>query len=214
MTETVYHYCSMSTFFSVMRNRSIWLTSLRDSNDTLEGAWARRLFEYHRKSPVSDYFKKAAYVLDAATSGGKDIVGICFSAENDLLSQWRGYADNGKGFSIGFSVAALERIAQKINDSCRANLELAQIEYTSALSGDFLRELKEFVDKQEYSSDGRYASISIDNAGLQNWERRICVMKNIAFEEEKEFRFFHFVSTFRSKQPRVSTSRKKTFALP
>lgn len=190
MTETVYHYCSMSTFTSIMRNRSIWLTTLRDSNDSLEGTWARRIFEYHRTSPASDYFKKASYVLDCATQSGKDVVGICFSSESDLLSQWRGYADNGQGFSIGFSVAALESIAQKINASRRVNLELAQIEYTSELSGDFLRDFKVFVDKQEYSSGEKFVSLSIDNIGLQHWVRRVCLMKNIAFEEEKESRLF------------------------
>ena len=29
--------------------------------------------------------------------------------EPDLLSQWRGYADDGKGFSVGFDRVALEK---------------------------------------------------------------------------------------------------------
>ena len=33
---------------------------------------------------------------------------VCFSKEKDLLSQWRGYADNGKGCAIGFSLDELE----------------------------------------------------------------------------------------------------------
>jgi hypothetical protein len=28
----------------------------------------------------------------------------CFSLEPDVLSQWRAYADNGRGFAIGFSL--------------------------------------------------------------------------------------------------------------
>ena len=33
-----------------------------------------------------------------------DGLGFCLSEEGDLLGQWRGYADNAAGYSIGFSV--------------------------------------------------------------------------------------------------------------
>lgn len=190
MEETVYHYCSMSTFTSIMRNRSIWLTTLRDSNDSFEGTWARRKFEALRPSPVSDYFKKASYILDSATHSGRNVAGICFSAEKDLLSQWRGYADDGRGFSIGFSVDGLKSIARQLNDSHRLNLEFEAIEYLDRLDSGFSKELEEFVDRQGYSSDGTTASLSIDNVGLQAWVRRVSLMKNVAFKEEREFRFF------------------------
>lgn len=190
MTKTVYHYCSMSTFTSIMRNRSIWLTTLRDSNDSFEGTWARRKFESLRPSPVTDYFRKASYTLDTATHTGKDVAGICFSAEKDLLSQWRGYADDGRGFSVGFSADALRSVARKLNETHRITLQLEAIEYVARLDADFLRDFKVFVDKQEYSANGLSASVTIDNVGLQYWVKRACLMKNIAFEEEREFRLF------------------------
>lgn len=33
----------------------------------------------------------------------------CFSREGDLLSQWRAYADDGAGFSVGFTSSWLNR---------------------------------------------------------------------------------------------------------
>ncbi len=188
MEEAVYHYCSMSTFTSIMRNRSIWLTTLRDSNDSFEGTWASRQFEYLRES--SEYFKKASYVLDSATRSGKGVAGICFSAESDLLSQWRGYADDGRGFAIGFSVEALRRISGNLKKTYRVNIELEEIEYTDRLDAKFLKEFREFVDKQGYSSGGSMTSLSIDPVGLQDWVRRVCLMKNVAFKEERESRLF------------------------
>ena len=32
----------------------------------------------------------------------------CFSYQNDLLSQWRGYADDGRGAAIGFDLDVLK----------------------------------------------------------------------------------------------------------
>ena len=36
--------------------------------------------------------------------GGVTNFVVCFCEDGDVLSQWRGYADNGKGCSLGFSV--------------------------------------------------------------------------------------------------------------
>jgi hypothetical protein len=33
----LYHYCSTSTFVSIISGKSIWLSSLNLSNDTMEG---------------------------------------------------------------------------------------------------------------------------------------------------------------------------------
>jgi hypothetical protein len=37
-------------------------------------------------------------------------VAFCLSSEGDLLSQWRGYAENAQGFSIGFSKNELSKL--------------------------------------------------------------------------------------------------------
>lgn len=44
-----------------------------------------------------DYFR-----IEFEKGGVTNFV-ICFCEEGDKLSQWRGYADNGRGVSIGFS---------------------------------------------------------------------------------------------------------------
>jgi hypothetical protein len=180
----------MQTFTSIMRNKSIWLTKLRDSNDSREGQWAKTIFEQYRRSSAPEYFNKAYEIINAATYSGREMLGMCFSAEHDLLSQWRGYADNGQGFTIGFSVETLVRLKQKLNSTQRVGLELEKIEYVQNLSSDFFTGFKDFVDEQKYSSDGRNASILIDNIGLQVWVKRLSLIKNAAFNEEQELRLF------------------------
>lgn len=41
---------------------------------------------------------------------------MCFSGEEsgDLLSQWRGYGDNGKGIAIGFNEYALKKVTDSV----------------------------------------------------------------------------------------------------
>ncbi len=55
----------------------------------------------------------------------KVALGVCFSEERDLLSQWRGYADNGSGFSITFDKGKLEKAIRKNKET----LDLIQISY-------------------------------------------------------------------------------------
>jgi hypothetical protein len=41
---------------------------------------------------------------------GVDCCALCLSSKGDLLSQWRGYAADGSGFSIGFDANELSRL--------------------------------------------------------------------------------------------------------
>lgn len=55
-------------------------------------------------------------------------VGFCLSQKGDLLSQWRGYAENGNGFSIGFSKKGLRKLAQSSSNSA-FSVELIKVQY-------------------------------------------------------------------------------------
>ena len=52
---------------------------------------------------------------------------VCFSEMPDVLSQWRGYADDGKGCCIGFSKTQLEQY-------CAKNPEVLRLEKVQYLS--------------------------------------------------------------------------------
>lgn len=52
---------------------------------------------------AADELAAMAGLIDSVT----DCLGFCMSRDGDTLSQWRGYADDGKGVSIGFSESFL-----------------------------------------------------------------------------------------------------------
>ena len=96
----LYHYCSNEAFVSIIWHQSIWLSLLTLSNDTSEGR--------HVRSVMSDLLESSEYrmqIMGAVDtfSEGITAIGFCLSKKGDLLSQWRGYADDARGVAIGFN---------------------------------------------------------------------------------------------------------------
>lgn len=103
----LYHYCFNDTFLSILRNSELWLSELTLSNDSMEGAWVWEMLkeECSRCGIPEEHIS----LLEGKFSVLRDIVwavGFCMSRNDDVLSQWRGYADNGAGVAIGFDLDA------------------------------------------------------------------------------------------------------------
>lgn len=118
LPKTLYHYCSVNTFFNIIENNSIWLSDVEKSNDTLELAYIKKEYSnyvrlavfsfiaYHKKNNIAydeHRLNTILQVLSELTNLpiSKSWV-FCLSEKGDLLSQWRGYADDGYGVSVGF----------------------------------------------------------------------------------------------------------------
>lgn len=207
----VHYYCSTSTFLSLFSKKEIWLTSLRDSNDSLEGKWVLDRFVTLRTGGKDQYFDKAWHILNTAVHSGQYALGMCFSEHRDRLSQWRGYAEDGRGFSIGFSKEKLDRLSKVYSEGKSSEVKFRKINYWDRLPDEFLIELKAYCDKQSYSSDGNITQLSLDNIALQDWIWRLNEIKNPAFKEEAEHRLYTIMSdtsfpgtSFRNVQGNIS----------
>lgn len=128
--ELLYHYCSTETLVSIVTNRTIRLSSLTLSNDSQEGLL------------ILDIFLQLA--KEAGLSGGDlsrfenslrtaydlfDGHGFCLSEQGDLLSQWRGYADDGRGVCIGFNKPYLEKLGSSLRETGKRNFSLKKLIY-------------------------------------------------------------------------------------
>lgn len=127
----LYHYCSNAAFLSIVQRKQIWLSELALSNDPMEGRWLREVFQEcctARELPRS----QQDLLLDELDSVIEftSAAGFCMSEEGDLLSQWRAYADNGGGVSIGFNDAYLDAISEceQAKDG-PSTLVLSRVEY-------------------------------------------------------------------------------------
>lgn len=104
LPNTLYHYCPTEAFLSIIQKKEIWLSYLKLSNDSKEGKLASKAIDRLAKDDNLDEIIKNRLILSIdLLQNIYDGFGFCLSAEGDLLSQWRAYAANGTGISIGFS---------------------------------------------------------------------------------------------------------------
>ena len=125
--KMLYHYCSLDTFLKIITSGKIWLSDVRKSNDRqelthLKSECAIQLLkaqtEYIERYSEETGFEYDFREMDKINDLAKSFVGVnimitwvfCLSEECDLLSQWRGYADNGAGICIGFDYDYLNQI--------------------------------------------------------------------------------------------------------
>ena len=210
--RVLYHYCSLSTFKSILDNKSIWLSDIRRSNDSLELQWImgqcqdyilRAWVDYVRAVQnqrgagiiTSDHFEQfdKLYNLAKAYDADDDTKNwvFCLSEKSDDLGQWRGYADDGKGISIGFNSAVLKRI-NHIGDTIRTtsvDFKFSQVHYSQ-------KEIKAFFDNTVGLS-----KITVDSApdDVINYIKRAVglsyivspLYKSDKFKDEKEWRIVY-----------------------
>ncbi len=202
----VYHYCSLESFLAIMKNSTIRLTNISKSNDRQEIHYCFDVFERTLSKSCIDFCKK--YIDDAVTQ--KFFKGInyfdlvsravnnesliyyaaCFSTESDLLSQWRGYADDGQGVAIGFYSHSLIlakdlkniKFNRIIYDTVAVKKELC--EYIT----NKLKKAKEKAVRKNSLSPYEDAINDIISAMVYN----AVFYKNPAFREENEWRLVFY----------------------
>jgi hypothetical protein len=114
-----YHYCGLDKFVSIVRNKTLRLGNIFYMNDSKEVSW---FFDVARKR-IEEYLGDE----DESSSGGRQqnvlvklnsllekqqfyhIYAVCFSRKKDDLSQWRGYADDGRGVTLGIDIENLRK---------------------------------------------------------------------------------------------------------
>ena len=128
--DVLYHYCSTSAFHGIGETRSVWLSSLSLSNDSMEGKLVANVVTSLAERDgltrrVIGRLQKSIGFLEQMFDG----LGFCLSEEKDLLSQWRGYAADATGVAIGFSREYLEWLAESSRGKQTPGFSLLKVEY-------------------------------------------------------------------------------------
>jgi hypothetical protein len=117
--KVFYHYCSVDAFLGIIRDGLFRLSNLWFMNDSKEVRWfygialeiaGDRLDKLEFGSDPSDAAKEYLQTLKRNLEKRPDFDHVycgCFSAKPDDLSQWRGYADEGRGLAIGFDLGEI-----------------------------------------------------------------------------------------------------------
>jgi hypothetical protein len=167
-----------------------------------------RLAERDSLDPYSvSRLRDAVGILEEIIDG----LGFCLSEDGDLLSQWRGYAADATGVSIGFSAEYLNWLSEthKIHNELRFSLQ--KIEYESSAHESHIeptyRKIRQFIDAGAFKTPGRRMlldtrtddKIKQDNAAIKKAQSQLSLtvlplfselfhLKAYAFREEREWR--------------------------
>ncbi len=220
--DVIYHYCSTQTFHSIVTSKTIRLSALSYSNDRDEGSV---LFNICRRRMLKDGMPEKlvddVVGIIRTLRDNSVMLGFCCSIR-DRLSQWRGYADDGRGLAIGFSKSGLQSLADSAPKTGKYSrpLRLQAIEYvddisiTSEMDGpeDFLLKQQLFFIMELFKSGDlqKIIDISYPSNALKRIDKsdprvekfrsamfflywQAFIYKSTAFKEEEEVRLMREV---------------------
>ena len=180
----LYHYCSVESFFHIITTKTLRLYDLSHTNDSLELKWGRdKIFSMFKTIFNKDISNNGRFLYQINNQGA---YAICFSEEGDLLSQWRGYADDGRGVAIGFDIEKLGIQREPPGNSVIKNHTLGyeKVIYDEKEQEKILQPL--FIAIKKFGSTDEQIEAIISGLG-----RYAIFFKNPAFKEEKEWRLVY-----------------------
>src|ERR1051326_5588338 len=127
----LYHYTDATGLIGILSGGTLWASHARYLNDASELQYGSALVS----TLLSERQSKATpSLVSQFISGAKQVVNqrgswtatrsdnvfrqafvCCFCSDGDLLSQWRGYASRGSGYSIAFDGESILEQAKQAN---------------------------------------------------------------------------------------------------
>lgn len=200
--KILYHYCSTASFHAIVRSHVLWLSSLSLSNDTLEGKLVASAISRLavRDSLGEDQVRRIQSCI-SFLENSVDGLGFCLSQDGDILSQWRGYAENATGVAIGFSVEYLKWLSEASLNRTEPGFFLQNVEYSPS-AHEALVEPAYIKVREGIKTPGLINTIGMtdqERAASQEWMKRSFLasmylipelfrLKSYAFREECEWR--------------------------
>jgi hypothetical protein len=189
----MFHYCRLETFKSIIESRRIWASDTRCLNDRDELLYAKRVLELSqdiildrlKAAAPSDVFRR---LLNRAITEDFKLFVTSFCRYPNKLSQWRSYANAGKGVSIGLSPEVFERKGYLVKKAT----------YGDVLVDEIIRDLTALTNSKISTQD-------FEKKCYRTLIESIASSKQGAFAEEEEIR----VSVF-THQVAVTDMRYRT----
>jgi hypothetical protein len=217
----LYHYCDANALLNILSNRRGWATSTKYMNDSTE---LLSLFDNlktytdgRRSTPagevladIVDFYLLTVDTRQSQTIGG-DRFACCFSEKGDLLSQWRAYGNNGRGYAIGFDPGSFRDLVHPE----KPKMDLRKITYGEANKRSLVDALFDLFSPQVAAYLDVLDSTGFGQQSARNWlSMRFgeCLfqlneeVKHPAFVEEAEWRLYAndpYVRKFRVSADRI-----------
>ena len=142
--SVLYHYCDITTFCNIIKNRSIWFSDISKSNDSQELKWIKGQCKGYILKVWVDYLRSVeaekgdlrtvnfgqfeelqTVVEDLYNYETEKCWTFCVSEKADDLGQWRGYAKDGEGIAIGFTSSFFKSLQKEGKPEITASNQVA-----------------------------------------------------------------------------------------
>jgi hypothetical protein len=135
--ETLYHYTDGRGLKGILENQTIWFTDYRHMNDPSELLHGVEMVKDVVRALANGADERVALFLKTVSdmfsahnfSSNLEFLIASFSRERDDLGQWRAYADNGRGYAIGFAPHLFAIEEKKANHRPDENVVVGPIVY-------------------------------------------------------------------------------------
>lgn len=206
--DLIYHYCDASALLQILETRELWYTHIGYLNDAAElthGLECLRTQLDVQLARVTDrVMLEVRKYLDQRPDWQYYV--CCFSAKGDKLSQWRAYADDGRGFAIGFERS---RVCTSPNGPFETSI--GKVEYESSGIVDALDAFFEKYAESKHSfreaDDEGFRSFCLERSAAYIGEKLLdlCTFnKAPGFSEEEEWRA---VRSFKLNEKQLAAER-------
>ena len=202
--EIIYHYTNDVGLRGILETGQLWLSDIFNLNDPseLSHGFSHAVNILSGKAekgpPESQTFAKNFATFHQGGMRGTAHYFVCsFSADGDDLGQWRAYADNGRGYALGFDAKALEEIFTKENGAPIPNNSTFPVTYKDAELADIHRQIIESMFELISLPRGK----NLDSASINAYMKELSVslsvhalraalfFKHEAYKNESEYRF-------------------------
>lgn len=185
--SVLYHYTSLSGLEAIIESRTIWASEIRYLNDAAEMHHTaavlreeieKRLRQGTGSKELLERFRE--WILDRLVNGNMLFV-VSFTTNGNLLSQWRGYGNVGKGVSLGFAPGAVYDCAEL------QGFEVGRCIYDEATQRRIAQGVVTALERSAAKAADREAErlfVSLEGDLL----RIATLLKHPSFKEEDEWR--------------------------
>lgn len=192
--EIIYHYCSAVAFKDIIESGKIRFSDANLMNDVAESQYGYKIFEEGASKLLNlvDKIPELKGFDEKFLDNMDDCIGpsqltthpflACFSRDGDLLSQWRGYADDATGFAIGFSAIEMRKLLPAMFLEVCYDKEKQVDEMAAAIMACY---------KENEQEKRKFGRKFIETCSLLS--ATMYALKSPAFVEEKEIRAVHAV---------------------
>lgn len=196
--EILYQYTDISGLIGIIESKKIWATDFRYLNDSSEINYGTSLVQSTLKKTLTNSDEYIKHFINEFLALGDDFFSLeniyvaCFCTNGDLLSQWRGYGNNGEGYSIGFNTFHTDFSINREHSNCTTFLKVIYSKSEQEkIINDILMNYINYMQKEQITIT-RHMFKQYIKSFSECISRIICFFKHQSFLEEDEWRIISF----------------------